>query len=65
MQTSYSYLDIVGRHTVVLKKENAVQELNAPFQVNVLTYYFNLPKLTRFLFGQAKVVLTGTLPPFS
>eukprot|EP00268_Persea_americana_P012576 TRINITY_DN1534_c0_g1_i1.p1 TRINITY_DN1534_c0_g1~~TRINITY_DN1534_c0_g1_i1.p1 ORF type:complete len:495 (-),score=85.33 TRINITY_DN1534_c0_g1_i1:355-1770(-) len=38
LETSYSYLDIVGRHTVVLKKENVVQELNAPFQVY---YRFN------------------------
>lgn len=33
MQTSYSYLDVVGRTTVVLKKRNVVGEHNVPFQV--------------------------------
>ena len=33
MQTSYSYLDVVGRTTVVLKKKNVVGEHNVPFQV--------------------------------
>lgn len=35
MQTSYSYLDVVGRTTVVLKKKNVVGEHNVPFQVLV------------------------------
>ena len=33
MQTSYSYLDVVGRPTVVIKKKNVVGEHNVPFQV--------------------------------
>jgi oligosaccharyltransferase complex subunit alpha (ribophorin I) len=35
MQISYSYLDVVGRTTVVLKKKNVVGEHNVPFQVLV------------------------------
>lgn len=35
VQTSYSYLDVVGRTTVVLKKKNVVGEHNVPFQVLV------------------------------
>ncbi|CAN6226321.1 unnamed protein product [Urochloa humidicola] len=37
-ETSYSYLDVVGRTTVVLKKKNVVGEHNVPFQVY---YEFN------------------------
>ncbi|CAM8927226.1 unnamed protein product [Rhodiola kirilowii] len=37
-ETSYSYLDIVGRNVVVLEKKNVVPEMNAPFQVY---YKFN------------------------
>ncbi|KAL5216677.1 hypothetical protein ABZP36_008078 [Zizania latifolia] len=33
VETSYSYLDVVGRTTVVLKKKNVVGEHNVPFQV--------------------------------
>ena len=36
MQTSYSYLDVVGRTTVVIKKKNVVGEHNVPFQVGIL-----------------------------
>jgi hypothetical protein len=39
MQTSYSYLDVVGRTTVVLKKKNVVGEHNVPFQVGLVSYY--------------------------
>uniref|UniRef100_A0A0E0KXD0 Dolichyl-diphosphooligosaccharide--protein glycosyltransferase subunit 1 n=1 Tax=Oryza punctata TaxID=4537 RepID=A0A0E0KXD0_ORYPU len=38
LETSYSYLDVVGRTTVVLKKKNVVGEHNVPFQVY---YEFN------------------------
>ncbi|KAF8679100.1 hypothetical protein HU200_045862 [Digitaria exilis] len=38
LETSYSYLDVVGRTTVVLKKNNVVGEHNVPFQVY---YEFN------------------------
>ncbi|TVU50840.1 hypothetical protein EJB05_02231 [Eragrostis curvula] len=38
LETSYSYLDVVGRTTVVLKKKNIVGEHNVPFQVH---YEFN------------------------
>ncbi|KAK3141028.1 hypothetical protein QOZ80_4BG0328670 [Eleusine coracana subsp. coracana] len=38
LETSYSYLDVVGRTTVVLKKKNVVGEHNVPFQVH---YEFN------------------------
>ncbi|KAL6844278.1 hypothetical protein ACP4OV_025951 [Aristida adscensionis] len=38
IETSYSYLDVVGRPTVVLKKKNVVGEHNVPFQVH---YEFN------------------------
>ncbi|XP_066165234.1 dolichyl-diphosphooligosaccharide--protein glycosyltransferase subunit 1B isoform X1 [Oryza sativa Japonica Group] len=38
LETSYSYLDVVGRTTVVLKKRNVVGEHNVPFQVY---YEFN------------------------
>ncbi|XP_062227289.1 dolichyl-diphosphooligosaccharide--protein glycosyltransferase subunit 1B [Phragmites australis] len=38
LETSYSYLDVVGRTTVVLKKKNVVGEHNVPFQVH---YDFN------------------------
>jgi oligosaccharyltransferase complex subunit alpha (ribophorin I) len=38
LETSYSYLDVVGRMTVVLKKKNVVGEHNVPFQVH---YEFN------------------------
>ncbi|GAB4854953.1 Dolichyl-diphosphooligosaccharide--protein glycosyltransferase subunit 1B, variant 2 [Ancistrocladus abbreviatus] len=38
LETSYSYLDIVGRTVVVLEKENVVPEHNVPFQVY---YKFN------------------------
>ncbi|XP_052199306.1 dolichyl-diphosphooligosaccharide--protein glycosyltransferase subunit 1B [Diospyros lotus] len=38
LQTSYSYLDVVGRTVVVLEKKNVVPEHNAPFQVY---YHFN------------------------
>lgn len=33
LQTSYSYLDVVGRKTLVLVKENVVPEHNVPFEV--------------------------------
>ncbi|XP_072972760.1 dolichyl-diphosphooligosaccharide--protein glycosyltransferase subunit 1B [Typha angustifolia] len=33
LETSYSYLDVVGRTTVVLKKKNVVPDHNIPFQV--------------------------------
>ncbi|OAY67342.1 Dolichyl-diphosphooligosaccharide--protein glycosyltransferase subunit 1B [Ananas comosus] len=33
LETSHSYLDIVGRTTVVLKKKNVVPDHNIPFQV--------------------------------
>ncbi|KAK3017372.1 hypothetical protein RJ639_006307 [Escallonia herrerae] len=33
LETSYSYLDVVGRTTVVLEKKNVVPEHNSPFQV--------------------------------
>ncbi|KAK1382477.1 Dolichyl-diphosphooligosaccharide--protein glycosyltransferase subunit 1 [Heracleum sosnowskyi] len=33
LETSYSYLDVVGRTVVVLKKKNVVPEHNIPFQV--------------------------------
>ncbi|XP_077229379.1 ribophorin I [Tasmannia lanceolata] len=33
LETSYSYLDVVGRTVVVLKKENVVPEHSIPFQV--------------------------------
>eukprot|EP00262_Sarcandra_glabra_P007231 TRINITY_DN19908_c0_g1_i1.p1 TRINITY_DN19908_c0_g1~~TRINITY_DN19908_c0_g1_i1.p1 ORF type:complete len:475 (+),score=65.80 TRINITY_DN19908_c0_g1_i1:23-1426(+) len=39
LETSYSYLDVVGRTVVVLKKENIVPEHSTPFQVY---YKFNL-----------------------
>ncbi|XP_058094499.1 dolichyl-diphosphooligosaccharide--protein glycosyltransferase subunit 1B isoform X2 [Magnolia sinica] len=38
LERSYSYLDVVGRHVVVLKKENIVPEHTIPFQVY---YKFN------------------------
>ncbi|XP_057979623.1 dolichyl-diphosphooligosaccharide--protein glycosyltransferase subunit 1B [Malania oleifera] len=38
VETSYSYLDVVGRTVVVLEKENVVPEHNSPFQVY---YTFN------------------------
>ncbi|RLM84856.1 hypothetical protein C2845_PM04G29580 [Panicum miliaceum] len=38
LEISYSYLDVVGRTTVVLKKKNVVGEHNVPFQVY---YEFN------------------------
>ncbi|CAA7390459.1 unnamed protein product [Spirodela intermedia] len=38
LETSFSYLDVVGRPTVVLEKENAVPEHNIFFQVS---YGFN------------------------
>ncbi|XP_057477074.1 dolichyl-diphosphooligosaccharide--protein glycosyltransferase subunit 1B [Actinidia eriantha] len=38
LETSYSYLDVVGRTVVVLEKKNVVPEHNSPFQVY---YYFN------------------------
>lgn len=38
LETSYSYLDIVGRTVVVLEKKNVVPEHNSPFQVY---YEFN------------------------
>ncbi|KQJ81403.1 dolichyl-diphosphooligosaccharide--protein glycosyltransferase subunit 1B [Brachypodium distachyon] len=38
LETSYSYLDVVGRTTVVIKKKNVVGEHNVPFQVY---YEFN------------------------
>ncbi|KAL6994755.1 Dolichyl-diphosphooligosaccharide--protein glycosyltransferase subunit 1B [Sarracenia purpurea var. burkii] len=38
LETSYSYLDIVGRTVVVLEKKNVVPEHNSPFQVY---YNFN------------------------
>lgn len=34
LQTSFSYLDVVGRPTVVLERENAVPEHNVFFQVS-------------------------------
>ncbi|KAK6933384.1 Ribophorin I, partial [Dillenia turbinata] len=43
LETSYSYLDIVGRTVVVLEKTNVVPEHNSPFEVNfqpvVMVYY--------------------------
>ncbi|CAA6655250.1 unnamed protein product [Spirodela intermedia] len=36
LETSFSYLDVVGRPTVVLEKENAVPEHNIFFQVSIL-----------------------------
>lgn len=33
LETSYSYLDVIGRPTVVIEKENVVPEHNIPFQV--------------------------------
>lgn len=33
VQTSYSYLDVVGRTVVVLEKKNVVPEHSIPFQV--------------------------------
>lgn len=38
LETSYSYLDVVGRTVVVLEKNNVVPEHNSPFQVY---YEFN------------------------
>uniref|UniRef100_A0A5B7B7X1 Dolichyl-diphosphooligosaccharide--protein glycosyltransferase subunit 1 n=1 Tax=Davidia involucrata TaxID=16924 RepID=A0A5B7B7X1_DAVIN len=38
LETSYSYLDVVGRTVVVLEKNNVVPEHNSPFQVY---YNFN------------------------
>ncbi|KAK9283982.1 hypothetical protein L1049_012240 [Liquidambar formosana] len=38
LETSYSYLDVVGRTVVVLEKKNVVPEHNSPFQVY---YKFN------------------------
>ncbi|GAB2250598.1 hypothetical protein Droror1_Dr00016848 [Drosera rotundifolia] len=38
LETSYSYLDVVGRTAVVIEKENVVPEHNVPFQVY---YKFN------------------------
>ncbi|CAK9166296.1 unnamed protein product [Ilex paraguariensis] len=38
IETSFSYLDVVGRTVVVLEKENVVPEHNSPFQVY---YNFN------------------------
>ncbi|KAL9260236.1 Dolichyl-diphosphooligosaccharide--protein glycosyltransferase subunit 1B-like protein [Drosera capensis] len=38
LETSYSYLDVVGRTVVVIEKENVVPEHNVPFQVY---YKFN------------------------
>ncbi|GAB2286847.1 Dolichyl-diphosphooligosaccharide--protein glycosyltransferase subunit 1B [Dionaea muscipula] len=38
LETSYSYLDVVGRTVVVLQKENVVPDHNLPFQVY---YKFN------------------------
>ncbi|KAF5199020.1 Dolichyl-diphosphooligosaccharide--protein glycosyltransferase subunit [Thalictrum thalictroides] len=38
LETSYSYLDVVGRPVVVLEKKNVVPEHNIPFQVY---YNFN------------------------
>ncbi|ONK63937.1 uncharacterized protein A4U43_C07F20450 [Asparagus officinalis] len=33
LETTYSYLDVIGRTTVVIKKRNVVPEHNVPFQV--------------------------------
>lgn len=33
LETTYSYLDVIGRTTVVIKKRNVVPEHNIPFQV--------------------------------
>lgn len=38
LETSYSYLDVIGRPTVVIEKDNVVPEHNIPFQVH---YVFN------------------------
>ncbi|KAF8395233.1 hypothetical protein HHK36_019175 [Tetracentron sinense] len=41
LETSYSYLDVIGRTVVVLEKENVVPEHNSPFQV-----YYNFNPLS-------------------
>ncbi|KAF6167851.1 hypothetical protein GIB67_027629 [Kingdonia uniflora] len=52
LETSYSYLDVVGRTVVVLEKENVSPDHNLPFQVIFLQF----PPLTLYLvFGLLQI----------
>lgn len=61
MQTSYSYLDVVGRTTVVLKKNNVVGEHNVPFQVLVnIPMKPKLVTTTRLNCASILILICGT-----
>ena len=68
MQTSYSYLDVVGRTTVVLKKKNVVGDHNVPFQVlcsvpQIGLFYrvLSLPILSSFLWTAGVLWIQSSL----
>ncbi|XP_044968742.1 dolichyl-diphosphooligosaccharide--protein glycosyltransferase subunit 1B [Hordeum vulgare subsp. vulgare] len=54
LETSYSYLDVVGRTTVVIKKKNVVGEHNVPFQV-----YYEFSPI--FMLAEPLMLITAAL----
>ncbi|XP_020583300.1 dolichyl-diphosphooligosaccharide--protein glycosyltransferase subunit 1B [Phalaenopsis equestris] len=58
LEKTYSYLDVVGRTTVVIKKKNVVPEHNVPFQV-----YYNFNPI--FMLAEPLMLVTAIFLFFS